>query len=635
VHPPRPLVFLPIFLALLAAPAARATDLPVAADAHVSSARTTTNFGYVSNLYVGNGYTTFVQFNLAGLPAGITASQIAAAKVTFFVNRVNTAGTVNISQVTGTWNESTVTYATAPATSSVPAATFAAGTAGQFVTVDITALVQAWVTNPTANYGIALSSSTADILLDSKENDETAHSADLTVTVTSMGATGATGAQGQQGNQGIQGIQGTTGSQGIQGVNGATGAQGAAGVTGTAGATGFTGAQGNTGAIGLQGTTGFTGTTGTQGSTGFTGFTGTTGSVGTTGFTGFTGATGFTGTTGAQGNTGFTGFTGTTGFTGATGSTGSNGSTGFTGATGLTGQTGTQGSTGFTGFTGVTGFTGITGFTGTSGAQGNTGFTGFTGNTGFTGSTGVTGQTGTNGFTGFTGSTGFTGTTGATGTLSAVANYSSSVTYSFGNVVYCPLSGHCNTAQQGSSFVYINATSAAGHDPSNTTFWQQIVAAGLNGSNGADGSTGSTGANGATGPAIMLATVQLPASITSATDFSFPPVGSSGPQPFASSVMLLPNSCSASQTLTATVLNAPGTSTATFYLLVAVNSSGTLSFADTNPYCSVTANSSKIVSCSGTLPYNFASLNVFSIGIFMTADSGFQGSTVLTTLTCQ
>jgi hypothetical protein len=69
-------------------------------------------------------------------------------------------------------------------------------------------------------------------------------------------------------------------------------------------------------------------------------------------------------------------------------------------------------------------------------------------------------------------------------------------------VVYCPASGNCITIQQGSSFVYINNTSSAGHDPSNTTYWQQIAAAGAMGdvgAVGAKGSTGATGAEGATG----------------------------------------------------------------------------------------------------------------------------------------
>ncbi|HEY4354966.1 MAG TPA: DNRLRE domain-containing protein, partial [Acidobacteriaceae bacterium] len=161
---------------------ARATELPVTADAHVNSTRTTTNFGYLSNLYVGNGNTALVQFDLTALPPGIVASQVSRATVTLFVNRVNAAGTVNVAPVTSTWGESSVTYASIP-TMGATSATFTAATPGQYVTFDVTGLVQGWISNPASNFGIALSSSAANILLDSKENDQTGHAAGISVTI--------------------------------------------------------------------------------------------------------------------------------------------------------------------------------------------------------------------------------------------------------------------------------------------------------------------------------------------------------------------------------------------------------------------------------------------------------------------
>jgi hypothetical protein len=50
---------------------------------------------------------------------------------------------------------------------------FTAATAGQYVTLDVTSLVQSWITTPASNFGFALSASAANVLLDSKENDET------------------------------------------------------------------------------------------------------------------------------------------------------------------------------------------------------------------------------------------------------------------------------------------------------------------------------------------------------------------------------------------------------------------------------------------------------------------------------
>jgi hypothetical protein len=536
---------------LLLPAAARAAELPVAADAHVSSAHTTTNYGYLSNLYVGNGNTAFIQFSLAGLPTGISAAQIASAKATFFVNRVNAAGTVNVAQVTSAWTESAITYASIPSVNPTSAATFNASAAGQFVTVDITALVQSWITNPSTNYGIALSSSTANILLDSKENDQTAHPAALTVTVTSMGATGFTGATGATGLQGVQGITGIAGATGAQGVTGYTGAQGVTGSTGFTGLTGTTGFTGVTGTQGMTGTTGFTGVTGSNGFTGVTGTTGFTGYTGTNGSTGFTGTTGYTGTTGSNGFTGFTGTTGVTGYTGITGSTGFTGTTGVTGQTGTNGFTGTTGFTGYTGtngFTGTTGFTGITGFTGYTGTNGFTGFTGTTGFTGYTGTTGFTGFTGTTGFTGYTGTNGFTGFTGTTGFTGYTGT--NGFTGTTGVTGFTGTTGFTGYTGTNGFTGFTGTTGFTGYTGTNgftgftgtTGFTGFTGVTGTNGSTGFTGTTGYTGATGAAAGGAYSASVDyVPGSVVSYASATYLALQANGP----SSTVVTPGTNSA------------------------------------------------------------------------------------------
>jgi len=349
-----------LLVTVLAPSAAHATEVALTNDAHVNSTRTTTNFGTLANLYVGGGNNAFLQFDLTTLPASLTASQVSRAILTVYVNRINTAGAITLSPVTSAWNELTVTYATQPALGTA-FTTFTPVNAGAYITVDVTSLVQGWITTPASNDGIALTSATAAVLLDSKENDETGHSAKLDITTTTPGATGATGAQGIQGPIGPQGVQGAVGQQGIQGVQGV---QGPIGPAGAIGLTGSTGAQGATGAAGA------TGSTGAIGSIGATGLTGATGSVGATGLIGATGTTGATGVTGSTGNTGITGATGAIGATGATGVAGATGSTGSIGTTGSTGAIGATGVTGATGSTGLTGATGSTGSTGTVSYQG-------------------------------------------------------------------------------------------------------------------------------------------------------------------------------------------------------------------------------------------------------------------------
>jgi hypothetical protein len=216
----------------------------VAGDTYVNSAHPSTNYGGLSNLYVSNAGTALLQFDISSLPAGTTASQIAKATLKLYVNRINTSGLVNVQPVTSAWSESTVTYTTIPSLGpSVAAST--PSSAGQFVVIDVTSLVQGWVTTPSSNLGLALSSSSGDLVLDSKENDETSHAAHLDITVTSQGPVGP------QGIAGVQGVAGATGPEGPQGLQGMTGATGAIGPVGPAGPAGAVGA---TGATGAQGT---------------------------------------------------------------------------------------------------------------------------------------------------------------------------------------------------------------------------------------------------------------------------------------------------------------------------------------------------------------------------------------------
>ena len=218
-------------------PFARAAQLPVTGDASVDSSRPSTNLGSLSNLYVGNGNTSLLQFSLASLPAGTTAAQVESATLFVFVNRVNAGGTVSVSPITSSWSESGVTYNSMPSMGA-SIGSFAVSAAGEYVAVDVTSQVQSWVTTPASNYGFALTSSGANVVLDSKENDQTAHPAILDLTLVNqgpqgpMGPPGPTGATGAQGIQGIQGVQGVPGPQGLQGPPGVTGATG---VTGAAG----------------------------------------------------------------------------------------------------------------------------------------------------------------------------------------------------------------------------------------------------------------------------------------------------------------------------------------------------------------------------------------------------------------
>ena len=151
-----------LLFGLLAALSMRAlaVEATLVADAHVNSARPAVNSGALSNINVGAGYTGLLQFDLGVLPAGTTSAQIGHATLRLYTNRVDTGGLVSLQLLNGAWSEYGVTFQTLPATASA-AQVFAVSQAGQYVSVDVTSLVQAWVDAPASNFGFSLTAGTA------------------------------------------------------------------------------------------------------------------------------------------------------------------------------------------------------------------------------------------------------------------------------------------------------------------------------------------------------------------------------------------------------------------------------------------------------------------------------------------
>jgi hypothetical protein len=469
------------------------------ADAHVAASDPTTNFGSLSNLRVGGGYSTLMQFDLSLLPAGTTAAQVTRAVLVVYANRVDVAGSVSVAPLAGTWAEGGVTYASLPAAGPVVASANVAS-AGSFVGVDVTATVQAWLAGTQANNGLLLTSSAAQVQLDSKENDETAHPPQLAITLASGGATGATGATGPQGPQGIQGLQGPAGPQGQQGAQGMTGAAGAAGPAGAPGV------PGPAGAPGVQGPAGATGATGPQGQSGAAGLMGAPGAAGATGPTGATGATGSPGLVyqGSYASTSNYALGDVVVFAGS--SYASLHASNHGNTPGLSpqdwGELTAQGPQGLQGAAGATGAAGPQGVPGSVGPPGEQGITGAQGPAGQAGAQGIPGATGDTGLQGPMGPAGVAGPVG----LSWQGAYSSATNYALGDGVLW----------QGAGWVSIVSNNHGNTPDQSPLAWSQFVA------QGAIGPAGVTGATGSTGP-MGLQGVQGVAGATGAT-------GATGPQ---------------------------------------------------------------------------------------------------------
>ena len=229
---------------------------PPSADTFVSSSTPKTNYGPGITLVVGSGSTSYLQFNLSGIPAGATVSK---ATLRLYVDAVVKGGSFDVYQVNNNWGENTLTYSTpapllgASVTGGHPISISSASW-NQFLLIDVTSLVQGWVNGSIANNGLALAltnGSSGYFSFDSKESLLTGNGPELEIGLS--GTPGAQGPPGPQGPAGAQGTQGATGPQGPQGQIGPAGPQGATGAQGLQGPPGVDGAQGPQGPQGAAG----------------------------------------------------------------------------------------------------------------------------------------------------------------------------------------------------------------------------------------------------------------------------------------------------------------------------------------------------------------------------------------------
>ena len=132
-------------------------------------------------------------------------------------------GSFDVYQLNSAWSENTLTYSTpapalgASATGGHPLLVSPAST-NQFLLIDITPLVQGWVSGSIPNNGVALALTTAGgtFSFDSKESLLTGNGPELELAFVSPGPQGPAGAQGIPGPMGLQGIQGAAGCRDLR-----------------------------------------------------------------------------------------------------------------------------------------------------------------------------------------------------------------------------------------------------------------------------------------------------------------------------------------------------------------------------------------------------------------------------------
>ena len=174
-----------LLLGVLAVPAM--AQITPSDDSYTLTSSPTVNFGAKNTLEVESaGATTFVRFDLSGIPPSVTGSMVAKATLKIYVSAVTTAGSFNVDLVTSTWTESTITANNAPTLGSATASAVPVTTAdkNKYVLVDVTAAAVEWL-NGTTNDGIAIvADGTVSFALNSKETTTTSHPAELDIVLT-------------------------------------------------------------------------------------------------------------------------------------------------------------------------------------------------------------------------------------------------------------------------------------------------------------------------------------------------------------------------------------------------------------------------------------------------------------------
>lgn len=244
------------------APLAGAVEALLLQDTYVDNGTTggkpppnNSNYGAGTDLRVfkGNGRLgrTFLKFSLATLPPGTLATDITHARLRFWVNGNSTvAGSITLSPVTTPWDEFTLKDTTTagfsfgtPKVSNLPVLSV-----GNFISIDVTDWVKAWLGGSLVNEGIEIeasaTTSTLNLAFDSKESDQTSHEPRLEVSLSRTGPAGPQGLPGAPGVPGATGVSGPPGPSGSVGPVGPAGSPGRQGDTGSAGPPGEKGPRG-------------------------------------------------------------------------------------------------------------------------------------------------------------------------------------------------------------------------------------------------------------------------------------------------------------------------------------------------------------------------------------------------------
>jgi hypothetical protein len=246
-------VAMTVFANVFVAPHAAAVEALLLEDTYVDNGTTggkpppnASNYGAGIDLRVfkGNGRLgrVFLKFSLATLPPGTLATDVSNARLRFWVNNNSTiAGSITLTPVATVWDEYTLKdNSTGNLIFGSPKiAELSVSSINNFISIDVTDWVRAWLSGTLVNQGIeieaSVSTATLNLAFDSKESNETSHEPRLEISLSRIGLAGPQGLPGVPGAAGVAGSTGPPGNAGPTGPAGSPGPQGLQGVAGPGG----------------------------------------------------------------------------------------------------------------------------------------------------------------------------------------------------------------------------------------------------------------------------------------------------------------------------------------------------------------------------------------------------------------
>src|ERR1051326_4541259 len=161
--------------------AAVAQTSPLVGDAMIIPGNAT-NAGSLATVNVGGitGTQALLQFDLSTLPPGTLSSNVLLATLRLYVNKVASPGAINVYTATSAWTESSVNGLNGPGPGSLVAGPISISTANAYLSIPVTAQVQAWLTGaPNNGFFLQSAGGSTNVMFDSKENTATSHPAVL------------------------------------------------------------------------------------------------------------------------------------------------------------------------------------------------------------------------------------------------------------------------------------------------------------------------------------------------------------------------------------------------------------------------------------------------------------------------